>query len=105
MRMKRLLVIILICLVFATLGCSIHRIDIQQGNVIEPEQVERLEIGMTREQVRFLLGTPAVRDPFHAGRWDYVFYFKEGTPGSAAQRQRLTLYFEDDRLVRIDTGR
>ncbi len=103
--MRRLLVIILCYSVFAITGCAIHRIDIQQGNVIEAEQVERLAIGMSEEQVRFILGTPAIQDPFHPGRWDYLYYFKAGDqPHSQPQRRRLTLYFADGRLTRIDRG-
>ncbi len=100
--MRRLLVIILVCSTLGTTACAIHRIDIQQGNVIELEQVDQLGIGMTPEQVRFLLGTPAITDPFHRGRWDYVYYFKPGDPKAKAERKRITLYFENGRLARIE---
>ena len=50
-------------------SCSIHKIDIQQGNVIEVDKVDQLALGMTTKQVRFLLGSPAIHDPFHRDRW------------------------------------
>ncbi len=92
-----------------TAGCSnswtpkwvqVHRIDITQGNIVTPEQFARLEKGMGREEVRFLLGTPLLQDPFHPDRWDYLYYHKPGK-GEVTQRN-LTLYFEDGRLARIE---
>jgi outer membrane protein assembly factor BamE len=75
-----------------------YRIDIQQGNFLSPEMVAQLKKGMTREQVRFVLGTPLVTDIFHANRWDYVFYRELGN-GSKEQK-RLSVFFEDDKLAR-----
>ena len=60
-----------------TSGC-VYRASIAQGNFLEEQDLEQLEIGMTRNQVRFLLGTPMVGDPFHRDRWDYVYYVKLG---------------------------
>ncbi len=93
--------ILIICLLGAVLsGCSVYRIDIQQGNVLEDETIARLKPGMTRQQVKFLMGTPLIQDPFHPERWDYVHTFQ---PGSGKMtRQHLTLFFEADRLARID---
>ncbi len=76
-----------------------YRIDIQQGNFVSQEMVSKLKPGMTREQVRFVLGTPLVTDIFHADRWDYVFYRE--IPGSPTQRRQLSVFFEKDRLVRV----
>ncbi|GAB6042464.1 outer membrane protein assembly factor BamE [Endothiovibrio diazotrophicus] len=78
----------------------VHRIDIQQGNVVEQEQVDQLKPGMTKRQVRFLLGTPLVEDPFHAQRWDYYYSFKPGS--GEREERRLTLHFQDDRLVTLE---
>ena len=75
-----------------------YRIDIQQGNFLSPEMVAQLKKGMTREQVRFVLGTPLVTDIFHADRWDYVFYRELGN-GTKDQR-RLSVFFEDNKLTR-----
>lgn len=76
-----------------------YRIDIQQGNFLSQEMVSKLKKGMTREQVRFVLGTPLVTDIFHANRWDYVFYRE--VRGGPPQRQQLTVFFENDRLDRV----
>src|SRR5690606_34359008 len=75
-----------------------YRPNIQQGNWITAEQVERLEPGMTREQVRFLLGTPTLQDIFRSDRWDYPYYSKPGY-GEPEQR-RFSVWFEGDSLVR-----
>ena len=83
-------------------SCSIHKIDIQQGNVIEIDKVDQLTLGMTTKQVRFLLGNPAIHDPFHRDRWDYVYLFQSGRKGSPAEHQHLVLYFQDDKLARIE---
>lgn len=80
---------------------SVHKVDVQQGNKIDNAQVEQLREGMTRRQVRFLLGEPVHRDPFQGERrWDYVYYVKPGD--QAATQQRLTVHFEGDILTRID---
>ena len=65
--------------------------------MLEPEAVAQLEPGMSRRQVRFLLGTPSIDDPFHRERWDYVYILRE--PGEPVERRRLSLFFEDDRLT------
>lgn len=74
-----------------------YRPDVQQGNVVTREMVEQLRPGMTRDQVRFLLGTPLVASLFHQDRWDYVYYLKRGK-GTETQRRRLTVLFKDNRL-------
>jgi len=75
-----------------------YRADVQQGNWVTAEQVARLEQGMTREQVRYVLGTPTLQDIFHANRWDYPYYNKPGY--GDAQERRFTVWFENDLLVR-----
>lgn len=75
-----------------------YRIDIQQGNFLSPEMVAQLKKGMTRDQVRFILGTPLVTDIFHANRWDYVFYRELGN--GTKDQKRLSVFFEEDKLVR-----
>ncbi|MBI5436169.1 MAG: outer membrane protein assembly factor BamE [Nitrosomonadales bacterium] len=77
-----------------------HKIEIRQGNMVTPEMREKLKTGMSRLQVRSVLGTPLVNDPFHASRWDYVYRLEQS--GKVVEQQRLTLYFDDDRLARID---
>ena len=77
-----------------------YRPDVQQGNVVTLEMVELLRPGMTRDQVRFLLGTPLLTDPYHPERWDYYFSVSAGS--EVKERYRATLYFSDERLVRIE---
>jgi outer membrane protein assembly factor BamE len=81
-------------------GC-VHRIDIQQGNFLEDKDIDRVAVGMTRVQVRSLLGTPMVADPFRTSRWDYVYYLKVGRLKKPIQRHFI-VYFEDDKVSRID---
>ena len=81
-------------------GLSTYRIDIQQGNVITQDMVSKLKPGMTRQQVRFVLGTPPIADTFHQDRWDYVYYLNKG--GKLAEHRRLVLLFEGDNLKRIE---
>lgn len=82
-------------------GCSVHKIDIQQGNVITQEMFEKLKIGMEKKRVEGILGTPLITDPFHRDRWDYVYIYKAGDTDDR-QSARLTLYFEGKRLTKID---
>lgn len=79
-----------------------YKIDIQQGNVLSQEMVSQLKPGQTRDQVRFLLGTPMVADIFHQQRWDYVYRYKNGQTGEVSSR-RLTVFFDaDGKLLRVD---
>lgn len=80
----------------------IYRPDIQQGNFVSREMVEQLKIGMTREQVRFVLGTPLLIDAFHPDRWDYPFRLKRGD--GQVTSSHLIVYFKDDRLERFEGG-
>jgi outer membrane protein assembly factor BamE len=72
---------------------------IQQGNNLSQEMVAQLKLGMTREQVRFVLGTPLLMDVFHADRWDYVYYRE--VPGGKREQRNLSVIFEKDKLVRV----
>lgn len=82
-------------------ACSVHKIDMQQGNVITQEVLNKLTVGMDKGQVQRLLGTPLVVDPFHDNRWDYVYRFKAGNT-EEQQSAHLTLLFDGDRLQKID---
>jgi len=77
-----------------------HKIEIQQGNQITPEMREKIKVGMSAAMVRSILGTPLINDPFHGKRWDYVYRLEQG--GKLVDKQRLTLYFDEDHLTRID---
>jgi outer membrane protein assembly factor BamE len=74
--------------------------DIQQGNFVSQEMVSQLKPGMTKEQVRFVLGTPLITDIFHVDRWDYV-YWREDAAGNREQR-KLAVFFADGKLARLD---
>jgi len=80
-------------------GVTPYRMVIQQGNFISQEMVEQLKPGMTKEQVRFVLGTPLVTDIFHADRWDYVFYRE--VQGGKREQRNLSVIFEKERLARV----
>ena len=84
-----------------TLAACVYRIDIQQGNLLDDEDIVQVEVGMTRSQVQFLLGTPMVADSFHRDRWDYAYYFRRGRSPDLIQRW-VIVYFENDRVARID---
>jgi outer membrane protein assembly factor BamE len=77
-----------------------YRIDIVQGNAITREQLSLVKPGMTRNQVREILGTPLLTDPFHAERWDYLFTIRR--PGTEPQRRSIVAVFEGDTLKRLD---
>jgi outer membrane protein assembly factor BamE len=86
-------------------GCSsvpslLYKIEIQQGNLITQELVDKLKPGMTRAQVRFVLGSPMISDAFHHNRWDYVYRLEQ--KGDLVEQRQLTVFFEDDKLIRID---
>jgi len=101
MRAKILTLLVLLLLA----GCSsvpslLYKIEIQQGNVITQEMVDKLKPGMTRSQVRFVLGSPMISDAFHDNRWDYVYRLEQ--KGRLVEQRKLTVFFEDDKLVRTD---
>jgi Small protein A (tmRNA-binding) len=77
----------------------VYRVDIQQGNVIDQEMIDRLKPGMDKKQVKFIMGTPLIIDPFHNNRWDYVYSFEPGR-GEREQR-RISLIFKEDKLAYI----
>ncbi len=80
---------------------AVYRMEIQQGNYLTQEMVSKLQPGMTRDQVRFVLGTPLLTDIFHDDRWDYIY--RRGRAGSREiEERRLTVFFEKDRLVRVE---
>lgn len=81
---------------------SLYKMDIRQGNFVTAEMRDKLKLGMSRQQVRYVLGTPMISDPFHGNRWDYVYLLEHR--GKLAEEQRLTLYFDGDSLAGIDEG-
>lgn len=103
--------ITLIVVAFLLASCGVsrlpsftpHKMEINQGNLISPEMRGKLKLGMTRTQVRALLGTPLIADVFHANRWDYAYLLEQNS--KLVNQQRMTLYFDGEQLVRIDDSR
>jgi len=83
-----------------TTAITPYRVEVVQGNFVSREQVEALQKGMSRDQVRQVLGTPLLSSVFHGDRWDYVFTLKR--KGVDAQRRHLTVFFKDDMMDRVE---
>jgi len=81
----------------ALLSACVYKIDVEQGNFVTTDLVEKLKSGMTKNQVKQLLGTPLLSDVFHADRWDY--YFDNSKGGRKLAHKRFTVFFKDDKLV------
>jgi outer membrane protein assembly factor BamE len=79
---------------------GVYKINVEQGNIIDQEKVDKLQIGMSRRQVRFILGTPLIEDTFNPDRWDYVHTIRNGK--NSILDQRLTVFFDGDKLARIE---
>lgn len=77
----------------------VHRIDIQQGNVVSQEMVAQLQLGMDKKKVLYVMGTPIIQDTFNSQRWDYIYMFQP--EGEAVERRQITLWFENDVLASI----
>lgn len=81
-------------------ACSIHQLDVQQGNVITNDMTDKLKIGMDKAQVRFILGTPLISDPFHKNRWDYVFSLDSDS--NKKKSTHITVFFQDNKVVKFN---
>lgn len=94
----------LVTLSITLAGCSslefpwVYRISVQQGNIIDQEEIDQLELGMTKRQVQFVLGSPLLVDTFNQDRWDYYYSRRDGDGNT--KDKRFTLFFEDDKYVR-----
>ena len=98
--MKILPTSLLVVGLFLATGC-VYRINIQQGNFLKQTDVDQVQPGMTRSQVRYLLGTPMVADSFNKERWDYIYYLKKGRTRHVDSR-RVTVYFDGDKVAHLD---
>jgi outer membrane protein assembly factor BamE len=92
--------VIFFSLLISLVGCAIHRMDIQQGNVLTEETLNKLVVGMDKRKIRGIAGTPLIQDPFSTDRWDYVYTFLHGITRKK-QYSYVTLYFQDNVLVDI----
>jgi len=98
--MRKLILLSLVAITLVSTSGCVYRASISQGNLIEQDDLDQVEVGMTRNQVRFLLGTPMIDDPFHATRWDYVYYLKIGRKDAAFKRW-VSVYFDDNIVSEI----
>ncbi|MGZ5034668.1 MAG: outer membrane protein assembly factor BamE [Usitatibacter sp.] len=92
----RLLASLAVCTFLAACGLA-YKIDVQQGNYVTEDNVAKLKVGMTKAEVKQLLGTPLLSDVFHANRWDYYFSNVKGR--KAEDRKRLTIHFLDEKVT------
>ncbi|MGR8940035.1 MAG: outer membrane protein assembly factor BamE [Gammaproteobacteria bacterium] len=76
---------------------GVYTIDVQQGNIVDQAMVDQLRPGMSKRQVLYIMGSPILKDVFHENRWEYLYSSQPG--GEARQQKRITLYFEDDKIV------
>ncbi len=111
--MQKRLICLICCGALASSSCStlsdiaelpkrmpgVYKIDVQQGNVISQEQVDQLQPGMSRRQVRFIMGTPLMVDAFHQNRWTYMYTMQPG--GKEREQEYLSLFFEENKLARL----
>ncbi len=100
MIMRKTIILLVTILCLSAAGGCVYRAAISQGNLIEQEDVDQVKIGMTTNQVRFLLGTPMVDDPFTRDRWDYVYYLKL-TRADAVSKRWISIYFVDEKVSEI----
>lgn len=102
MRPQQPINLITLCTLLAMgLSGCVYRMNIQQGNFLEGRTVDQLQQGMTRAQVRYLLGTPMVPDAFDKDRWDYLYYFKQGRLRRPEERH-LIVYFKEDKVANFE---
>jgi outer membrane protein assembly factor BamE len=105
-QIKLTVATIVAVLVSGCAGFGVHRIDIQQGNLVTQEQLAKVKTGMSRNDVKSLLGTPLLQDVFHANRWDYYFSNEQGTKygpfGREQQKYQVTIFFEAEKVAKID---
>ena len=98
MRKNLSLTVILTALLLVS-GC-VYQASLSQGNLLEQEDVDQVTVGMTRGQIRFLLGTPMIDDPFHENRWDYVYYLRVGK-NKAIFKRWISIYFVDENVSEV----
>ena len=98
--MRRVLILIISLFFSQFLVSCAYKPDVQQGNTFDEKQLSQLKVGLTPQQVVFVMGTALLKDPFHKNRWDYLYTFAKGQ--GKTERRLLTLYFENNLLSKID---
>jgi len=99
--MQNILIYLIAGVVIFLNGCALHKPDVQQGNILTQEMLAQLHTGLSKKQVKFVLGTPIIQDPFHPNRWDYVYWYK--AQDKSPVRQRLTVIFSKGMVSRLET--
>lgn len=98
--MKKLrLIALLLPFLLASGGC-VYQAAMSQGNLLDQEDIDQVEVGMTRGQIRFLLGTPMIDDPFHDDRWDYIYYLRIGKEKATFKRW-ISIIFDDETVIEV----
>jgi outer membrane protein assembly factor BamE len=93
------LAIIFTALTLSACSSWVFRYDVPQGNYLEQKSIDKLQVGMTKEQVKFILGSPVVVDPFNNDHWNYVYTLKSGRDSKFNQKKKFILTFVDDKLT------
>jgi len=96
---KSLLSVLILSACLLTSGC-VYQANLSQGNLLDQEDIDKVEVGMTRGQIRFVLGTPMIDDPFHENRWDYVYFLRVGRKKASFKRW-ISIYFEGENVTEI----
>jgi len=98
--MRRVLILIISLFFTQFIASCAYKPDVQQGNTFDDKQLAQLKVGMSKQQVVFIMGTALLKDPFHKNRWDYIYTLAKGH--GKAKRRLLTLYFKNNSLSKID---
>ncbi|MEO0974421.1 MAG: outer membrane protein assembly factor BamE [Pseudomonadota bacterium] len=98
--LPRLAAVLVVLMGLAVSGCA-YRITIRQGNFLEEDTINQVEVGMTGQQVQFLLGTPMIEDPFHSDRWDYLYYVIVGRKRNVRQGHFI-VHFDRERVASVE---
>jgi outer membrane protein assembly factor BamE len=98
---QKLAIALLAAATLLSSACSVYRLDTRQGNALDKEVVEEVTVGMTRNQVHNILGSPSVADPFHKDREDYVYYFRKEGRGDR-DSSRVTVFYSEGVVAKID---
>lgn len=98
--MRKLLITLLSILTLSLAAGCVYQASLSQGNLLKQSDLDQVKVGMTRNQVRFLLGTPMIDDPFHEERWDYIYYLRVGRDDATFKRW-VSIYFDGDTVSEI----
>lgn len=101
--MRKLTITVLMLLALSLSAACVYQANLSQGNLLKQEDLDQVEVGMTRNQVRFLLGTPMIDDPFHHDRWDYVYFLRIGR-NDATFKRWVSIHFVEDAVSEILDG-